>query len=67
MIIVNGWKLLTIITKSFILDVSAVLGLPLEGRFEAKAKEHYQSDKNSKNILNLILGALFGRVCSNTC
>ena len=28
-IIVNGWKPLTIITKRFILDVAAVLDLPL--------------------------------------
>ena len=28
-IIVNGWKPLTIITKSFILDVAAVVDLPL--------------------------------------
>ena len=29
MIIVNGWKLLTIITKNSTLDVTAVLDLPL--------------------------------------
>ena len=29
-IIVNGWKPLTIITKSSILDVAAVLDLPLK-------------------------------------
>ena len=31
MIIVNGWKPLTIITKSSILDVAGVLDLPLGG------------------------------------
>ena len=30
LIIVNGWKPLTIITKSSILDVAAVLGPPLQ-------------------------------------
>ena len=33
MIIVNGWKLLTIITKSSILDVAAVLDPPLSKIF----------------------------------
>ena len=32
-IIVNGWKALTIITKSSNLDVAAVLDLPLVGMF----------------------------------
>ena len=34
MIIVNGWKLLTIITKSSILDVTPVLDPPLKGVYE---------------------------------
>ena len=34
-IIVNGWKLLTIITKSSILDVAAVLDPPLKTYFVA--------------------------------
>ena len=33
-IIVNSWKPLTIITKSSILDVAAVLDPPLEGEIE---------------------------------
>ena len=36
-IIVNGWKPLTIITKRFILDVAAVLDPPLIGSFDIEA------------------------------
>ena len=38
-IIVNGWKPLTIITKSSILDVAAVLGPPLYILFQPNVME----------------------------
>ena len=37
MIIVDGWKLLTIITKSSALDVAAVLDLPLNNGQEKQS------------------------------
>ena len=38
-----------------------------KGKAEAKNKEHYQREKNSENVLNLILDALFGRARPKIC
>ena len=48
-IIVNGWKPLTIITKRSILDVAAALDPPLETgrRLVERIDEHRGKDKNS--------------------
>ena len=50
-IIVNGWKPLTIITKSFILDIAAVLDQPLKTLSTNQIAESRSFD----NILNLSL------------
>ena len=50
MITVNGWKPLTIITKSFILDVAAVLDTPLQWYIYF----FFNSDSNLSN------GTIFG-------
>ena len=53
-IIVNGWKPLTIITKRSILDAAAALDPPLETgrRLVERIDEHRGRDKNSQHSVN---------------
>ena len=49
MITVNGWKPLTIITKSYILDVAAVLDPPLQLRFSTESEKLAHSKQSLKD------------------
>ena len=54
MIIVNGWKPLTIITKSFILDVAAVLDLLLVSSKENLEIQVSSCSIKNENLLNIV-------------
>ena len=49
-IIVNGWKPLTIITKRSILDVAAVLDLPVTSNFFDKIKFRNDQEQTLNHI-----------------
>ena len=53
-IIVNGWKPLTIITKSFILDVAAVLDLLLVSSKENLEIQVSSCSIKNENLLNIV-------------
>ena len=54
LIIVNGWKPLTIITKSSILNVAADLDPPLKGIFRVNELDKYDVNKMCSTIRQLL-------------